>query len=281
MQNTMNTETQQTTSNETTTTWRTLTPTLWRIYIIYLLVWLPSIIFTGYAMREERSDIIGWGLLGLGISVVIYIVCMVFAGRIQGSLHREGLLKSGVAPIVIAALVLNPIFGGFYVPLSVLLSARKAARVASLLLLCALTVGICGCSGQSSESAESKPAVKQSLTKLGFKFVGDTRGTYVGMGGQSKETRFSRIWFNDPAGKEDEQLDEKELVQSELMNLFCGDTKIELASPCTIYPGKTVKTLKYGDLNIVRATNRYELHGTTAQQKALEAALASSKQSSK
>jgi hypothetical protein len=279
----MNTEPQHTTTSETTTTWRTLTPTLWLIYIVYLLVWLPSLIFTGYAIREERSSLIGWGLLGLGISVVIYVVCMVFAGRIQGSLHREGLSKSGVAPIVIAALVLNPIFGGFYVPLSVLLSARKAARVASLLLLCALTVGICGCSEQSSGSGESTPAAKQSVTKLGFKFVGDTRGTYtyVGMGGQSKETRFSRIWFNDAAGREDEQLDEKELVESELMNLFCGDTKMELTAPCTIYPGKTVKTLKYGDLSIVRATNRYELHGTAAQQKALETALAGSEQSSK
>lgn len=121
-QKTMNTETQQTTTSETTTTWRTLTPALWRIYLlVYLLVWLPSLMFTGYAIREERSNLIGWALLGLGISVIFYVVCMVFAGRIQGSLHREGLSKSGVAPIVIAALVLNPIFGGFYVPLSVLL----------------------------------------------------------------------------------------------------------------------------------------------------------------
>jgi len=245
----MNTDTQQTTTTESTTTWRALTPTLWRIYFVYLIVWLPSLILTGYAIREERSSLIGWGLLGLGISVVIYLVCMVYAGRIQGSLHREGLSKSGVAPIVIAAFVLNPIFGGFYVPLSVLLSARKAAHVAAFMVIGILGVGICGCSRQEADSGSKIIASKEVRSKLPFTFEAD----------------FKTIIETDSEGR-------RKASTPEIQALACDGIPIELAETCVAAPGP-IRTKQFGSFQIVTVTNgqqiALEFHGTPAQREAL------------
>jgi hypothetical protein len=106
--------------------WRALTPTLWRLYAVYLTVWLFGMaVFVRSAMANDNMVLAG---IALFASVPLYVVCLVYAGRIQSSMHREGRSKSGVVPIVIAGMVLNPLFLGFYVPLSVLLSARRASR---------------------------------------------------------------------------------------------------------------------------------------------------------
>jgi len=59
-------------------------------------------------------------------SLVPYVVSMVRAYQVQRGLHDSGEIKSGPGQVLVAALILNPYFIGFYVPLSVSWAARSA-----------------------------------------------------------------------------------------------------------------------------------------------------------
>ena len=62
------------------------------------------------------------------LSLVPYLVCMVFASKLQSGMLRMGLCRHGGGHVVVAMFILNPFVIGFYVPLSVLLAYRKALR---------------------------------------------------------------------------------------------------------------------------------------------------------
>jgi len=106
-----------------------------RIWIkIFLILWLGGggvfLFFTtrGADSNQLFSIIKSIALIAFLSSIVPYIFCMVFAYKVQAGLHDEGYIKHGPWQVLVAAIILNPYFLGFYVPLSVSGAARKAAK---------------------------------------------------------------------------------------------------------------------------------------------------------
>jgi hypothetical protein len=90
-------------------------------YYVYIGCWVGGILML----------IINNGLLILFFAfsaLVTYIVCISYACKVQTALKVYGLGKAGSGQIIIAALILNPLIVGFYVPLSVLLAVRRVRK---------------------------------------------------------------------------------------------------------------------------------------------------------
>ena len=96
--------------------WESQVGKLQRWYFIYLGCWLGGIILSFIG-----GEIASIGLFLILGSLVPYIISMVYAYKVQANLKKAGLMRSGAWQIVVAALFLNPIIVGFYVPLSVLI----------------------------------------------------------------------------------------------------------------------------------------------------------------
>jgi hypothetical protein len=113
----------------TETSWETKADNLRRWFLVYLAVWLAGIglLVAGSGAGETRfadaASVLG-RVLFLGC-LVPYVISMVYAYKTQASLHTAGLYRHGAWHVVVAALILNPYVFGFYVPLSVLLTARR------------------------------------------------------------------------------------------------------------------------------------------------------------
>jgi hypothetical protein len=110
--------------------WRSL-----RLWIkIFLILWLGGgIVFLFIMTRSANSNqlvsiIKTVALIAFFASIVPYIFCLVFAYKVQDSLHNEGYIKHGSWQVLVAGIILNPYFLGFYIPLSVNSAARKAFK---------------------------------------------------------------------------------------------------------------------------------------------------------
>ena len=62
------------------------------------------------------------------LSLVPYVVSIVYSYRIQKQLHASGLYRHSAFDIVFGAIVLNPFLLGWYIPASVLWTARRVRR---------------------------------------------------------------------------------------------------------------------------------------------------------
>jgi hypothetical protein len=116
--------------------WDTLARTLRRWYCLYLACWLGGIalFFIGIAIEKSIGAyalmILG-GILFVG-SVVVYVICMVYAYQVQAALNSAGLYDPAAWQIIVAAVILNPAILGFYVPLRVLLVIRRIRQDAGM-----------------------------------------------------------------------------------------------------------------------------------------------------
>jgi hypothetical protein len=116
--------------------WDALARSLRRWYFVYLACWLGGIALFLIGIGIEKglaayALIILGGSLFVG-SLVVYVVCMVYAYRVQAALNSAGLYEHGAWQIIVAALILNPAVLGFYVPLSVLLVTRRIRQEAGI-----------------------------------------------------------------------------------------------------------------------------------------------------
>ena len=62
------------------------------------------------------------------LSVVPYVVSIVYSYRVQKQLHASGLYRHSAFDIVFGAIVLNPFLLGWYIPASVLWTAHRVRR---------------------------------------------------------------------------------------------------------------------------------------------------------
>ncbi len=109
--------------------WSTLARILRRWYFVYLASWLGGIALFLIGVTTEKG-LVAYALMILGGilfvgSLVVYVICMVYAYRVQAALNSAGLYKPGAWQVIVAALILNPAILGFYVPLSVLLVTHR------------------------------------------------------------------------------------------------------------------------------------------------------------
>ena len=63
------------------------------------------------------------------LSLVPYVVSIVYSYRVQKQLHASGLYRHSAFDIVFGAIVLNPFLLGWYIPASVLRTARRVRRM--------------------------------------------------------------------------------------------------------------------------------------------------------
>jgi hypothetical protein len=117
--------------------WDLLLKRLVFFYCIYLICWFSCVaaIAVGEGMYENPD--LGGGLIVLGKLLAVamllaYIVCIILSYKIQSALNESGLYKAGAWQIVVAGVILNPGCVGFYVPLSVILTARRIRKKLAL-----------------------------------------------------------------------------------------------------------------------------------------------------
>jgi hypothetical protein len=112
--------------------WEAHADTLRQWYVVYLACWIGgAVLYILGTGMEESSTTNAFTMLGGSLfvgSLLLYVVCMVYAYRVQAALNAAGLYKHGAWQIIVAALILNPGCLGFYVPLSVLLAARRIRK---------------------------------------------------------------------------------------------------------------------------------------------------------
>ena len=101
-----------------------------RWYWAYLVSWLSGMsLFIASLGKDADPNHLGtWGLAILAVALISYILCLVFAYKVQKKLHEAGLIKHPPAHIILAGILFNPCLVGFWVPLSVLLAERKARK---------------------------------------------------------------------------------------------------------------------------------------------------------
>jgi hypothetical protein len=68
------------------------------------------------------------GVVAMFASLIPYIVCIVFAYRVQHALNQAKLYKPGAWQIIAGAFLLNPFLLGFVIPASVLWVTRRIER---------------------------------------------------------------------------------------------------------------------------------------------------------
>jgi hypothetical protein len=93
--------------------------------LIYLASWLGGAAVLIAGLVTEQSTVTGIGLSVFFLSLVPYIVSLVFSYRVQDKLNKSGLYKPGAWQIVVGGLVLNPLVLGFAIPTSVFFKVRQ------------------------------------------------------------------------------------------------------------------------------------------------------------
>ena len=104
---------------------------------VFLVLWLGGATVSivalamGALVKTLASHLFLVGLAPFFASIVPYLVTMVFAYKVQAGLQSSGHIKSGAWQIVVAGLILNPYFLGFYPPASVISAAKRAQSAES------------------------------------------------------------------------------------------------------------------------------------------------------
>jgi hypothetical protein len=105
-----------------------------KVYIIYLATWLAgsgSLIRGISAAQESGSAWTSAGVMLLLVALIAYIFCLIFSYQVQKGMNDAGLSTHHPAHIIVAGLIFNPCIVGFWIPLSVMLAARKALKRAA------------------------------------------------------------------------------------------------------------------------------------------------------
>lgn len=90
--------------------------------IAYFACWL------GLWVADFAGATAGIFAVLLLLAIVPYIVSIVYAYRVWRGLNMAGLYKPGAWQVIVAALLLNPIFFGWLVLISVLRMVRRVRR---------------------------------------------------------------------------------------------------------------------------------------------------------
>ncbi|MCA9557638.1 MAG: hypothetical protein KC583_03640 [Myxococcales bacterium] len=110
--------------------WRALIGRLAWSWFIYVGVWLTWLV--GLVIHASGREVGSWfGMMHMPL-IVVFLVTLNYASKVQKGMREEGLSKGSPGAVVAAGLLLNPLIGGFYPPLSVLISARRARRSAAV-----------------------------------------------------------------------------------------------------------------------------------------------------
>ena len=101
-----------------------------KVYLAYLIGWLGggALIFLGLSSKDPGGAATLAGAVLLTGALGAYIGCLIFAYRVQKGMRDEKLTTHDPVHIVVAGLIFNPCIVGFWIPLSVMLAARKAQR---------------------------------------------------------------------------------------------------------------------------------------------------------
>jgi hypothetical protein len=98
-------------------------------FVAYLALWIPGAILSISELSSEPPPgSTPWGTLLLALSLIVYIVSIVYAYRVQRDLHAAGLYRHGPWNVIVGALILNPFVLGFFIPASVLWTAWRVRR---------------------------------------------------------------------------------------------------------------------------------------------------------
>ncbi len=89
----------------------------------YLILWAIGL----YATFTSSPDLTP-GIYVLLLAIVPYVLCIVYAYRVQKQLNTAGLYKPGAWQVIAGALLLNPFFIGFLIPASVLWTNWRLTR---------------------------------------------------------------------------------------------------------------------------------------------------------
>ena len=95
-------------------------------FVAYLIVWGLGI---GAALIPSELDAAGRYVFLF--SIVPYLLCIVFAYRVQRQWNAAGLYRAGAWQIIVGAILLNPFLLGFVIPASVLWRSRRIMRTVS------------------------------------------------------------------------------------------------------------------------------------------------------
>lgn len=93
-------------------------------FLAYLIVWGIGL----YVLFTRSGPDLTPGVYVLLLCVVPYIPCIVYAYRVQKHLNTAGLYAHGAWQVIVGALLLNPLFFGFLIPVSVLWTSRGITR---------------------------------------------------------------------------------------------------------------------------------------------------------
>ena len=95
---------------------------LW--FVVYLVSWGVGL----FALLASSGPDLTPGLYVLLLCLVPYVPCTVYAYRVQKHLNAAGLYPHGAWQVIVGAILLNPFVFGFWIPASVLWSARRITR---------------------------------------------------------------------------------------------------------------------------------------------------------
>jgi RsiW-degrading membrane proteinase PrsW (M82 family) len=98
-----------------------------RWFVAYLILWGLGLAAAATSSATSSTDSDA-GFYVLLLCIVPYVVCIVYAYRIQKQLNSAGLYRHGAWQVVVGAFFLNPFILGFLIPASVLWANRRINR---------------------------------------------------------------------------------------------------------------------------------------------------------